>query len=764
MKSHKKAIMRMLEKGMNPMSAKQIRSALGLKKSTAIKVKAELQKLIKDGKIKKNDSRYFLAVEKVSVAKNRMPDNAKRKRSKDTLISAQKPFKKLKISSKITETGVFTRNRKGFGFVAIGNGRSDVFIGQKEQCFAMEGDLVEIEIYSKRGFGNKRKGTVIRILERASKEILARLKRTKKATMAVPLNIDSGLNFLSISEENDLPEIESGTLVEAEIIEESKRKGKKITAPCGRIIRELNYKSDHQIGFQLILKENMIRTEFSQETLDYVKNFSTQVRYDAASGRRDLRNLDFVTIDGKNAQDFDDAVCVIPDKNSSGGFRLFVSIADVAHYVQMNDPIDKEALQRGTSVYFPSHAIPMLPEVLSNNLCSLRPNVNRLTLTCEMRINPEGHLTGYSITESIIRSRARLIYEDVANLIEGQPSSIRDPKLISNIHRMHQVAKILEHKRIQRGAVQFRFPEEIIEYDTDKQMVGVVKSYQSCSMKLIEQFMLEANETIARHCVKNKMPAFFRVHDIPDKKKLRKLQQTFFRFGVRTPLTKLVDPRKFNAVIEQIRDLPQFEQLQVLLLRALPLAVYLTANKGHFGLAADYYTHFTSPIRRYPDLVVHRAIKQKLNQQHSSNEKSQKVILLTVSSKMAELCSQLERRAEKAERQSIDLMKVDFLAPLVGKTFQASVTSIEKRGFKINLKSNGIEWFLPIESLPDDSYYYDETALHLCGRRKNRILQSGQLLEIRLLRADTLYRMMEFEVERWLENVHDSTKIERFVK
>ena len=749
---------------MHSMSAKQIRSVLGLKKSAAAKLKAELQKLIKDGKIKKQGSRYSLPMEKAAAADIKVPVKDKRKKNKEHLITFQRPQKNRKISSTKTETGVFTRNQKGFGFVAIGRGRSDVFIGQREQGFAMEGDLVEIEIYSKREFRGKRNGTVIRVLERASTEILARLKRTGDKTVAVPVNLNSGLPFLCIAEEDDLPKLESGTLIEAEILEERSRTSKEYPAPCGRVIRALNETSDHQLGFQLILKENMIRTEFPQETLDYLKKIPTQVRFEEASGRRDLRDLEFITIDGKNAKDFDDAVCVIPDSKSRGGFRLFVSIADVAHYVQLNDPVDKEALQRGTSVYFPSHAIPMLPEVLSNNLCSLRPNVNRLTLTCEMRISQEGNVTGYSISESIIRSRARLIYEDVADLIEGRASSIRDPKLKSNISRMYKVAKILEKKRIERGAVQFRFAEEVFEYDADKKMVGVGRSYQSCSMKLIEQFMLEANETIALHCVKNKMPSLFRVHDIPDTRKLRKLQQTFFRFGVRTPLAKLVDPRQFNKVIDQIKDLPQFEQLQVLLLRALPLAIYLTKNEGHFGLAADYYTHFTSPIRRYPDLVVHRAIKLKLHQQNSSNKKSQGSLIQKISKEIAELCSQHERRAEKAERQSIDLMKVDFLAQQTGKTFHASVISIEKQGFKVNLEPHGIEWFLPIESMPDDSYYYDETALYLQGRRKNRMLQVGQRLEIRLLRADPVYRMLEFEVERWLESINDSTKTKRIVK
>ena len=623
-----------------------------------------------------------------------------------------------------------------------------MFIGEHEQGFAMEGDLVEIEVFRKRGFRSKQKGEIIKVLERASREILARLKRTKRETVAVPVHRNSGLPFLRIAPKDDLPELESGTLVEVELLEEKKQTKKTFPAPCGRVLRALENTSDHELGFQLILNENLIRTEYPAEALAHVNNFSQQVRFDASSGRRDLRDLDFVTIDGKSARDFDDAVCVIPDKDSSGGFRLFVAIADVAHYVQPEDPVDQEALLRGTSVYFPTHAVPMLPEGLSNNLCSLRPQVNRLTLTCEMRITAEGEVVGYSLSESVIRSRARLIYEDVADLLEGRTSSIRDPELQTNIRKMHKLAKILERKRIQRGAVQFSFAEEVFEFDADQQMTGVGRIYQSSAMKLIEQFMLEANETVARHCVKNKMPALYRVHERPDMRKLQKLQQTFFRFGVRTPLAKLADPRQFNAVIEQIQELPHFDQLQVLLLRTMALAVYQTTNKGHFGLAAEYYAHFTSPIRRYPDLVVHRAIKDMLHQDQGL--RTGKRTLPQVNSEMAEQCSQQERRAEKAERQSIDLMKVDFLAPHAGQTFQAVVISVDSQGFRVNLEPHGLEWFLPLDSMHDDSYIFDEVRLSLQGRRKNRTLQAGQRLEIRLLRADPIHRILEFEVERWL--------------
>ena len=393
MKSHKKQILRLLENHGDSLSTKQIRGALGLNKTATAKLKAELLKLIKAGKISKQGTRYFKAQEKpkhaVSKEKRKEAKEAKtEKRSQIKNESIWKPRAKRRprSGSGKTEKGYFTRNQKGFGFVAIGGGRSDVFIGENEQGYAMEGDLVEIEIFRSRGFRGKSKGEIVNVLERASSEILARLKRTKRETVAVPVHRNSGLPFLWVAEEDDLPELETGTLVEVELLEENKHAKKSSPAPSGRVLRALENTSDHELGFQLILNENLIRTEYPQEGLEHVKKFSPRVRFDSSSGRRDLRDLDFVTIDGKTARDFDDAVCVIPDSGKSGGFRLFVAIADVAHYVRPEDPVDQEALLRGTSVYFPTHAVPMLPEELSNNLCSLRPNVNRLTLTCEMRV------------------------------------------------------------------------------------------------------------------------------------------------------------------------------------------------------------------------------------------------------------------------------------------------------------------------------------------------------------------------------------------
>lgn len=748
MKTHKKQILRLLENCGASLSSKQIRGALGLKKTATAKLKAELLNLIKSGKISKQGTRYIKNQENPKIKVSKQTHEEKRIKIQNKSIWKLRSQRRPSKVTRKMEKGYFTRNQKGYGFVSIGGGRSDIFIGENDQNHAMEGDLVEIEIFGRRGLRGKSKGEIVKIIKRASSQIIARLKRTKTETLAVPLQPNSGLSYLLIAQEDDLPKLDSESLVEVQILEENKKSKKSHSEPSGRVLRALENTSDYELGFQLILNENQIRTEFSKESLKYIKKFSSQVRFDSSSGRRDLRDLDFVTIDGKTARDFDDAVCVISDKDNFGGFRLFVAIADVAHYVRPSDPVDQEAFIRGTSVYFPTHAVPMLPEELSNNLCSLRPNVNRLTLTCEMRIDQSGEIIGYSLSETIIRSRARLIYEDVADLLDGRNSSISSPKLQEHIHKMNQLAKILKRKRTKRGAVQFSFSEEVFEFDSDNQIIGIIKSYQSSAMQLIEQFMLEANETVARHCVKNRMTTLYRGHDLPDIGKLKKLQRTFFRFGVKTSLGACSNPRKFNELIEQINELPHFEQLQVLLLRSMALAVYQTTNKGHFGLAAEYYTHFTSPIRRYPDLIVHRAIKEKIYLDKGLNSKH--AMMSFINDEIAEQCSQQERRAEKAERQSIDLLKVNFLLPQVGQTFQAVVTSVDNHGIRVNLEPQGIEWFLPLESMSDDNFIYDEISLSLNGRQKNLIVKAGKRLEIRLIRADPIYRKMDFEVERWL--------------
>ncbi len=748
MKLQKQSILQIFENTSDSMSTKQIRGALGLKKPATAKLKLELKKLIKERKIKKQGTRYFLNI-------NLKNNNFSMGKIKEKLNkkSINKGFSKTKINkfSNKTETGYFTRNRKGFGFVNIGSDRSDIFISANEQAYAMEGDLVKAQIYPHRGFRGKRKGKIVRIIQRASKEIIAQIKITDKEILAIPIKANSGVPFLRIDmkkeDKKEFNKLVSGTFVKVELLEDNNT-NLFTNRPSGKILSILNKLSSNDLGIQLIINENLIRSKYPKDINNYLKKFSKQVRFDSNCARKDLRDLYFVTIDGKNASDFDDAVFVTENKKSNGLFKLFVSIADVSHYVRPGDPIDKEAFLRGTSVYLSKYAIHMLPEELSKNLCSLRPKVNRLTLTCEMTINSEGGIEDYSIFESIIRSRARLNYEDVSDFLDGKPSSISNPIVKSNLKKMYKLAKILERKRLERGALQFSFSEEIFEFDKNLLLTGIKLSYQSTGMKIIEQFMLEANETVAKHCVKNKIPSIYRVHDSPDTKKVKKLKKIFLRFGFKTPIKSLTESKKFNEIIENIKTLKNSEQLQVLLLRSMSLAIYETKNKGHFGLAAKYYTHFTSPIRRYPDLLVHRALKNKIFSDQNAIGKEK--INFFINDKIAEFCSQQERRAEKAERQSIDLIKVDFLAKYIGQTFNIIVKTIETNGFKIQIESICFEWFLPLESVTNDYFIFDENSLTLKSHSKNRFLKVGQLLEIQLLNANIITRNLEFKIEKWL--------------
>ena len=632
--------------------------------------------------------------------------------------------------------GRFIATNKGFGFVNIGKAKSDVFIPQGDQNGAMDGDLVEVRAFTKPG-KNRSRGYIQKILQRSTSKMLARLVRGQRTTLAIPINQRNGVPPLVILKDDDQPNIESGTLVEVELLSQLENDNElyaKVLQPVSKEIRG-------NLGFNLILTENQIRSEFPIETQEEAKAFSNRVIYDASTSRVDQRDLGFVTIDGIKAQDFDDAV--FAKSNEDGSWRVYVAIADVAHYVRPGSAIDQEAYLRGTSVYFPTHAIPMLPENLSNNLCSLKPDVNRLTLTCEMLIDSAGWVQSYRIYESIIRSRARLIYEDVAEFLDtGLTRTIRNKEILDSLIVMNDVARALEVKRTKRGAINFNFEEQNIELDDQNQMVSISKKFSSSSMKLIEQFMLEANEIVAKHCSGNRLSALYRVHSSPDLSRLERLKMVFQRFNIPVPPNSLIDSGQFNKVLESIEKLTNKNQLQIILLRSMALATYETTNQGHFGLGAKYYSHFTSPIRRYPDLVTHRALKHELHAKLGINPSPNS----NTSVLMAEYLSEQERRAEKAELESVSLLKVNFMEKFIGQTMEGKILSIENNGFCIEILPYHIDWYLPIETLKDDNYIFDEINLVLQGRRTKRLIEAGNRLELRLTRTDTLHRLMEFDI------------------
>lgn len=746
MKLNKKAVLALIEQNGSLLSAKQLRGLLGLSKGHTSKLKAWLHKQVKRGSLVQQGNRFGSArmLLKSELAPSRKPRNEEEPRGKPLRGFARTG---IPTPGKGRLSGTFVRNPRGFGFISTGDGHDDVFVGEGEQLNAMDGDRVEFELLRARGARGKRKGRIVRVLERSNSRMLATLHRRKSTVTASPINENLSFGTLRIRPEHDAPEAKHGSLVEVELIPESDGfRGGQIGRPLARIVRTLEGISPNELAFQRILQENQIRSIYPEEALRHADAFPTRILHDARSGRVDQRQLGYVTIDGKTARDFDDAVHA--EHHPDGTWTLYVAIADVAHYVQPGDPVDQEAHARATSVYFPTHAIPMLPEALSNNLCSLRPEVNRLALTCEMHLNAEGQRTGYRIYESVIRSAGRLTYEDVEEVLQGRPSAIRSPQIQERLRQMNGLARILAKRREDRGALQFTFAEETVELDAENRMTGMGLRMQNDAMKLIEQFMLEANETVAQHCVEHKLPALYRVHEQPDFAKLSRLQRTFWRFGIEVPMSRLREPQGFNELFTQLRELPNQEQLQVLLLRCMALAIYQPSNLGHFGLAAEYYCHFTSPIRRYPDLTVHRALKQWIasTREGSSGKRSPR---WHVDEGLGEHCSIQERRAEKAEQQSVDMMKVAFLEPHAGEGFRATVKMVDKGGMRILLEPHRIDWFIPVDELRDDWYAFNEEALVLQGKRRKRIIEAGKQLEVRLLRTNVLERTMEFEIVRW---------------
>ncbi|MCH2300315.1 MAG: ribonuclease R, partial [SAR324 cluster bacterium] len=623
-----------------------------------------------------------------------------------------------------------------------------LFISESDVGSALEGDRVEVELLGARGYRGRRKGRVVSVLERASKHCLARLEKKGNELFAIPLNPRIGLPFITISPTRSMEGAEPGSLVEVELIDSKGEFG----MMKGKIIRILEETGNLDLGFEMILRENSIREEFPANAIQEADSFPKRILPQQHPGRVDQRHLAFITIDGKSARDFDDAVLV--EKMENGGFRLFVAIADVAHYVTPDSAIDEEAKKRGTSVYFPTHAIPMLPEALSNGLCSLRPGVNRLTLTCEMQLNQDGECIDYRIYESLIKSHARLDYDAVADFLDSGKNSITNKEIQKSLKLMQELMHLLEGKRNRRGAIQFEFSESSVEFDHQNRMTGMSKKFQSSSMKMIEQFMLEANETVARHCVKRKLPALYRVHQPPSDLKLQQLKKNLARYGVNPKTVSLSDSYGFSRILSHLKELPQFEALQVVLLRSMALAVYQTRNGGHFGLAAEFYTHFTSPIRRYPDLMVHRALKKELssrNQKKSSRKRNVKQKHgEEIDRELALKCSQQERNAEKAELQSVDLMKCVFLEPHIGVDFQSIIRSLDSRQIRVELEPHTLEWNVPLETLNDDRYYFDQERLYLSGRRQGRLIRIGQRLKLKLIRVDVLQRNIDFDFEGWL--------------
>jgi len=626
---------------------------------------------------------------------------------------------------------VFSAHPNGFGFADLTGQRGSLFIPPKDIGGALDGDIVRVQ--QRQGRGRQRTtARVVEVLERRHRRVRGHLQNDQGQWWVVPFS--EKLPLIFIAEGEEAPPWPDGSIVEAAITAYPDHHDE---APEGRIMQVFEGDADTPEQVVLhILSDLSVSPDFTPATRAEMERLDPAEHYTTA-GREDQRKLPFVTIDGEDARDFDDAVCLQPLRN--GNRRLLVAIADVASYVSVGSAVDGDAYRKGTSVYFPNQVFPMLPERLSNDLCSLRPDEPRLTLTCEMELDREGRRVSHRIYDGLIQSHARLTYTQVQRFFEGEAEAIPKP-LRTMLGQMRKLASELRTLREERGALDFSFPEYKFELDRKGFPRRVREVYATEATRLIEQFMLEANETVAEHCSKHKLPILYRVHDPPPPEQINNLATNLINFGVELKTTELERPGAIKALLKRVAQHPQREQVEVAILRSLSQAQYRPRNDGHFALAAPFYTHFTSPIRRYPDLLVHRSLKASFGRTRKTFQLPPEAGLYT------SLC---ERTAGEAENRVVRLYKVLYMESRVGESFPATVSGISERGLWLRLRDEPIDGLLPMGALPMAPPRYDRERNRLVTRGKSPDIVIGDRLVALLARTDRLTQQIEFGFERW---------------
>lgn len=638
------------------------------------------------------------------------------------------------------EYGVYTGridvNKRGFGFVARGEGKEDIFVPENAMKTAMHGDKVQVKVIRENAGSRRAEGEVLQIIERKNNKIIGVYEESKAFGFVVPE--DSKMHHDVFINKKNRNYAENGDVVVVEITKWPE-KGRN---PEGLITEILGKKGDKGVDILTVVKKYNLPEEFSPEVIGYTDRIPEEVPEKEIERRRDLRQEMIMTIDGADAKDLDDAVSVFRLEN--GNFKLSVHIADVTHFVKEGSPIDKEAFKRATSVYLLDLVIPMLPKKLSNNLCSLNPYEPKLTLSCDMIIDPQGKVVEYDIYESIIESKLRATYTDVTRVLNGEMDETLEKynEFVPMIKDMEELQHILEKKRERRGAIEFDFPESKITLDKLGKPVDVSLYPREISNKMIEEFMLACNETVAEHMFWAHVPFIYRIHEEPDEEKLKAFTEFSFNLGYPVKLYAGVQPKMLQEILEKVKGQPAEPVLSKLLLRSMMQARYAPENIGHFGLAATYYSHFTSPIRRYPDLQIHRIIKEFLNGELDEKRAKKLIPIVAEASKQA---SEMERVAVEAERELDALKKAEFMKNHVGETFEGIISSVTNFGLFVELP-NTIEGLIHITSLYDDYYVYDDRYMTLIGERSGRKFSLGEKIEVLVSNVNLDSREIFFEV------------------
>lgn len=660
--------------------------------------------------------------------------------------------------------GTFRGTRSGYGFVIPDDererNRGDLFIGERDMGAALHGDKVIVRITGTERRG--REGRIESVLHRESLTVVGRFIRLKKECFVTPLD-ERFLYDINIAVADTL-----GARGEDIVNVEITRPPVAGRPPWGRIIEVLGSEDTPGIDIEIIIRKHQLPHIFPGSATSEAEAASEVVTEDQTRGREDLRGQITITIDGETARDFDDAVSleILP----SGRYRLSVHIADVSYYVRQGSALDEEAFKRGTSVYFPERAIPMLPERLSNGICSLNPRVDRLTMSAIMELSSAGRVLNYRLTPSVIHSRERMTYTAVNEIINDPEGKTAESysHILEMILGMHELALILIRRREERGAIDFDLPEAELQFNDEGQICGIARSERNIAHRLIEEFMLLANETVARHLEGLRVPSLYRIHEEPNPVKVEEFAEIARSFGHNFSMHGPIPQRGFQYLAREINGLAEERMLSYLMLRSMQRARYTPQNLGHFGLAMKTYTHFTSPIRRYPDLVVHRILREVLEQGRGGEEEWEEIDLgsrpaisqvswpVIDEDREQELRGQLEiigahssereRAADDAERELMDWRKAEFMAERAGEEFDAVIVSVKDYGFYVELDELFVEGLVHISTLRDDHYEFLERKHRLAGKRTGRSFSLGDRIRVSVDRVDLERHLIDFSV------------------
>ncbi|ENZ5664129.1 ribonuclease R [Enterococcus hirae] len=664
-----------------------------------------------------------------------------------SVVFTKKGKVKLPLKPVLIE-GTFRANERGFGFVTIDPEEDDIYIPKEATGYAMDGDTVAIDIIKTADTAMDRgaEGKVVEICKRATTQLAGEfvayteeeISETDLYGVVIPK--DKKLNQFKVYAAAEGIRPVDGSIVMVELTHYPEKNY--ATSLEGIVKQVIGHKNDPGMDILSIVVSNGIPTKFPDDVLAEADQVPDTINEKDLVGRRDLREQLIVTIDGEDAKDLDDAVTV--KKLANGNYFLGVHIADVSNYVTEGSQLDREAYERGTSVYLTDRVIPMIPQRLSNGICSLNPHVPRLTMSCEMEIDPNGQVVSHDIFPSVIQTTERMTYTAVNQILEEQDEQVmeRYQQLVPMFQEMQELHQILEEVRIRRGAISFEDREAKILVEPDGQPTGILLRSRGVGERLIESFMLAANETVAEHFNKRNFPFIYRIHEQPKEEKMQRFFDFASALGIVVRGTKgTITPKDLQKVIENVEDKPESAVINTMLLRSMQQARYSEDNFGHYGLAAEYYTHFTSPIRRYPDLIVHRLIRSygqdpsEANQTYWENELPE----------IAEHSSKMERRAVEAEREVDAMKKAEYMMDKVGEEFEGIISSVVKFGLFIELP-NTIEGLIHINELKQDYFHFIENHLALVGERTGLTFKIGQKVRVKVIKADPEERAIDFEL------------------